>query len=209
MTARTQIRPLDQPPPSAGGDTLDAGSCSGEAEPPDPGRSLFVDVVTGDDDWSAFGDAPAAVIAAAAALSLTPVLALRRCQAVIALSGDEEVARLNGTYRNSPKPTNVLSFQAPPSRRRAHVRPDARRPLGDIILARETLLREAAEMGIPPRHHLQHLVVHGLLHLLGYDHATRTQAAVMESLEVEILARIGIPNPYDEAAQGAAQPGLQ
>jgi probable rRNA maturation factor len=70
------------------------------------------------------------------------------------------------------------------------------RHLGDIVLAAETILREAAELGINPRHHLQHLVVHGLLHLLGYDHQSEAEAEPMEALEVEILAGLGIPNPY-------------
>lgn len=206
MTARSLTLPFDQPPAAGSGDTLGAGTCS-DAEPPDPARSLVVDVVVGDDDWSAFGDAPGAVADAAAALCATRALIDGRCEAVVALSGDDEVARLNGTYRGSPMPTNVLSFPAPPSRSPPQVRPDARRPLGDIILARETLLREAADLGIPPRHHLQHLVVHGLLHLLGYDHETEAAAAIMEALEAEILARLGITNPYDDAAHSAAQPG--
>jgi probable rRNA maturation factor len=64
------------------------------------------------------------------------------------------------------------------------------------VLAQETVAREAGELGIPLPHHLQHLVVHGLLHLLGYDHETDADAEEMETLETEILASIGVPNPY-------------
>jgi probable rRNA maturation factor len=68
--------------------------------------------------------------------------------------------------------------------------------LGDIAMAGETVLREAAEQGTEPAHHLQHLTVHGLLHLLGYDHENSDDATEMETLEIDILARIGVPNPY-------------
>jgi probable rRNA maturation factor len=69
------------------------------------------------------------------------------------------------------------------------------------VLAAETVGREADAQGIPPLHHLQHLVVHGLLHLLGFDHDTEPQAETMEGLEVEILATLGVPDPY-AAAEG-------
>ena len=68
--------------------------------------------------------------------------------------------------------------------------------LGDVVLASETILMEAAEQGIPSEHHFQHLVVHGLLHLVGFDHETDAEAAAMEQLETRILADLGIPNPY-------------
>jgi probable rRNA maturation factor len=87
----------------------------------------------------------------------------------------------------------VLSFPAPES-------PVAltTKPLGDIVIARETVEREAAERGIPFPDHLRHLTVHGLLHLLGYDHETDGDAFEMESLETDILARLGIPDPYGD-----------
>jgi probable rRNA maturation factor len=71
-----------------------------------------------------------------------------------------------------------------------------RRQLGDVVLAAEVVLAEAAEAGIRPLHHLQHLLAHGLLHLLGYAHETDDEAAEMERLEVEILGRIGVADPY-------------
>ena len=124
-----------------------------------------------------------------------------RAEAAIALSHDAEVAVLNHMFRGIDKATNVLSFPAPPVRRPARLSktalpPEERIFLGDIALSEETILREAAELGIPPHHHLQHLVVHGLLHLLHLDHDTDDNAARMERLETAILATIGVPDPY-------------
>ena len=105
--------------------------------------------------------------------------------------------RLNLAYRGKDAPTNVLSF---PFQRPPGTAGDADAYLGDVVLAAETVRREAAERGIEPTHHLQHLVVHGLLHLLGYDHETDAAAEDMEGLETEILATIGIADPYAASA---------
>lgn len=112
----------------------------------------------------------------------------------VVLTDDAEQRRLNRDYRGQDKPTNVLSFalagpgETPP--------PGAPLLLGDVVLARETVAREAAEQQKPLADHLQHLVVHGVLHLLGYDHENDTEAAIMEKSEVAILARLGVPDPY-------------
>lgn len=109
----------------------------------------------------------------------------------IVLTDDAGIRELNKTWRGFDKPTNVLSFPA--------VEPDriARSPmLGDIVLAFETLMREAGEEGRPFAHHLTHLVVHGTLHLLGYDHETDDEAREMEALETSVLAKLGVPDPY-------------
>lgn len=113
----------------------------------------------------------------------------------VLLSADAAVAALNSRYRGQKKPTNVLSFPAaaPPS---AEFFNDGCPPLGDIIIAYETVIREAAEAGKPPLFHLAHLTVHGLLHLAGFDHETGSEAERMERLECEILSSIGIPDPY-------------
>ncbi len=110
----------------------------------------------------------------------------------ILLTDDARQQTLNRQWRGTDKPTNVLSFP--------QIEPFApvEGLLGDISLARETLEREAAEMGIPFRHHFTHLVVHGFLHILGYDHYEDDEALQMEGLETQILAALGIPDPYQE-----------
>lgn len=106
----------------------------------------------------------------------------------IALESDAAVRRLNRTYRDQDKPTNVLSFPAAP---------DDTHFLGDIALARQTVLRECREQGKRPADHLTHLVMHGTLHLLGYDHELgERQARQMEKLETRLLAAMGIADPY-------------
>ncbi len=94
---------------------------------------------------------------------------------------------LNARFRDQDKATNVLSFPAPPN-------PEDH--LGDIALAYGVCAREAAEQGKPIGRHLQHLVVHGVLHLLGYDHMSDDEAKVMEDLERALLAGLGVPDPY-------------
>ena len=105
------------------------------------------------------------------------------------LTDDAAIATLNRNWRGIDKPTNVLSFPA------AGTRP-ARRLLGDIVIAYETLAREAPTRGRPFLHHLAHLAVHGFLHLIGYDHQTDAQADAMEGLESKILARLDMADPY-------------
>jgi probable rRNA maturation factor len=110
----------------------------------------------------------------------------------IVLTDDAEQQQLNKQWRGIDKPTNVLSFpQIEPFGKVTGI-------LGDIILARETLEREAAELGKPFTEHFTHLVVHGFLHILGYDHLEEGEALQMEALETQILATLGIPDPYAE-----------
>lgn len=110
----------------------------------------------------------------------------------LVLSNNTEVRGLNHQFRAKNKPTNVLSF------------PDGEVvngicQLGDIILAYETLAAEAAAQNKKLKHHLSHLVMHGVLHLLGYDHLTNATEKQMEAIEIAMLARIGIANPYESA----------
>jgi probable rRNA maturation factor len=112
----------------------------------------------------------------------------------IVLATDEEVAELNGQWRGKPKPTNVLSFPAAPG---TIVPPGEPQPRGEIILASCVLGREAAEQSKPLADHFSHLVVHGFLHIMGYDHEDDLEATRMERLETEVLAQLGISNPYD------------
>lgn len=103
----------------------------------------------------------------------------------IALADDRRVRALNARDRKKDKPTNVLSY---PSGERAF--------LGDIVLARQTVWREARQQAKAPGHHVVHLVIHGTLHLLGYDHEDDSEAERMEALERRVLVRLGIADPY-------------
>jgi probable rRNA maturation factor len=119
----------------------------------------------------------------------------------IRLGGDEEVRQLNAHWRGKDKPTNVLSF--PMAEAYELEQADEDGPaimLGDIILAHGVVEREAAEKGVSINQHATHLVVHGTLHLLGYDHEADADAAEMERREVRALARLGIADPYEVTA---------
>ncbi len=112
----------------------------------------------------------------------------------VILTDDREQRRLNLAYRGIDKSTNVLSFPlADPA---AALPAGAPVLLGDLVLAFETVAREAEEQRKPLADHLQHLVVHGVLHLLGFDHENDTEARIMEAREVAILASLGVPDPY-------------
>ena len=174
---------------------------SSPAEDPsgsEPPERLTVMIVEEDGDWSGFGVQKETIQHAAAALGrhrgiqLTP-----GSEASVVLGSDALVRRLNRTYRGKDVPTNVLSF---PYRRPPGAPAECGIYLGDVVLAAETVRREAAGSGIEPKHHLQHLVVHGLLHLLGYDHQGDAAAEEMEGLEAQILAGIGVADPYAAAA---------
>jgi probable rRNA maturation factor len=133
------------------------------------------------------------VIAAASALLQTDPAS--RGTVEVVLSDDATLANLNREWRGIDKPTNVLSFPCPklPAGLARGMVP---LPLGEIYIAYETLAREAAGDEKPFTHHFAHLVAHGFLHLLGYDHDSDQAAAAMEHLETEILAKFDIPNPY-------------
>ena len=103
-----------------------------------------------------------------------------------------ESRALNRAYRGQDKPTNVLAFPA-------DLPPELELPLlGDLVICREVVEAEAAAQAKPPEAHWAHMVVHGTLHLLGFDHESATEAATMEALETEIIAELGWPDPYQE-----------
>jgi probable rRNA maturation factor len=115
----------------------------------------------------------------------------------LCLADDAMLRVLNLRWRGIDKPTNVLSFpSAPPGRSE-----DAT-TLGDIALAYETLAREAEDLGVPLADHYRHLLAHGFLHLVGYDHETDAEAERMEALETRILARLGAADPYAREVVG-------
>lgn len=124
------------------------------------------------------------------ALKLAKAKVTGAAELSILLTDDAEQRGLNQQWRGMDSATNVLSFpQIEPFEPVVGI-------LGDITLARETLIREAAEQGVSFEAHFTHLVVHGFLHILGYDHLTDEEAAVMEGLETRILANLGVDDPY-------------
>jgi probable rRNA maturation factor len=150
----------------------------------------LVDVMVQSIRWrrqpGAVGIVRRAVTAAAQAASTRPA------GLAIVLSDDSAIRALNREWRGLNAPTNVLSFPTKAGRAAPRERPH----IGDIVIAYETTAREATAEGKPFAHHLAHLAVHGYLHLLGYDHQTDRDAKTMERLEVDILARLDVPDPY-------------
>jgi probable rRNA maturation factor len=151
-------------------------------------------------DWARLAEAAArAAIAESAFPGL--VQAARPVELSVVLTSDEEVQALNARWRGKDKPTNVLSFpQAEPDELDGAGTPGPELMLGDIVLARATCAREAEEKALALPDHAAHLLVHGTLHLLGYDHMDDDTAEDMEAREVRALARLGLANPYEVAA---------
>ena len=147
-----------------------------------------------------------AVDAAVATLTLASPERIAGSQGIevgLLLTSDNAIQALNRHYRGFDRPTNVLAFEAGDSQDAARSAEELLL-LGDVVLARETLLREARDQGKPPHDHLRHLVVHGVLHLLGFDHEADDDAARMEATEVAVLERLGIADPY-AAIEGDAR----
>lgn len=162
---------------------------------------LDVDI---EEPWPQAEWASLAERAARACAETSPELANSRLTASLLFTSDKEIHALNREWRERDKPTNVLSF--PMLSRAELLELDEDGPpvlLGDVALAHETCAREAAEKGIAIADHASHLMVHGLLHLAGYDHEVSSQdAEAMERLETKALALMGIADPY--AHDGAA-----
>lgn len=117
-------------------------------------------------------------------------------EVVVLLTDDAAVRGLNAQFRGKDQPTNVLSF--PPADMPGLETPP---PLGDLALAFGVCEREAREQRKPLAHHVAHLVIHGVLHLMGYDHIEESEAEAMEALERRLLAALNIPDPYAERAE--------
>lgn len=165
----------------------------------------LVDTLTEDARWEAFGLAELAEEAARAVL-IDQRLDPDRFEISLLGCNDARIADLNADFRGKPQPTNVLSW---PSDERGVARdgadpirpspglPGMPQELGDVAIAWETCAREAEEQAKTMRDHVLHLLVHGVLHLLGYDHVRDGDASLMEAAELRILAGLGLANPYE------------
>ena len=146
-----------------------------------------ITILTHDPRWKGLG--PTVTRAAEAVLAQQKV---KNATLTAVLADDAEIRTLNRTYRGKNKATNVLAF------------PDGTveegvRQLGDIILSYDTFKAESTAQNKPLKHHVTHLAIHGVLHLLGFDHLADEEANAMESLEIRILKRMGIANPYESS----------
>lgn len=155
--------------------------------------TITVDIEIEDQAWTAAAEDAEALVWRAAQAVLDAHEDIEGQGIVILLTDDDSVQALNRDFRQKDKPTNVLSFPSPPN-------PEGQ--IGDIALAYGVCAREAAEQGKPLGHHLQHLVAHGVLHLLGYDHENDEEAEAMEAFEREILAGLDVPDPYAGDEEG-------
>jgi probable rRNA maturation factor len=165
-------------------------------------RSIDIQVTS--TRWRAQPRAKSTIVKAIAAAA--DMLKREDFELSVVLTSDRSIRVLNRDWRGFDKATNVLSFPAlpqPPRRVRttkAVARPNVPIMLGDIVIAYETVVREAKAERKPFPHHLSHLAVHGFLHLLGYDHEQNHEADAMERLERRVLARLTIPDPYADTA---------
>lgn len=143
-------------------------------------------------DWPDISDITESVIEALNENLVFHDYSGRTTEISIVLADNAFIQNLNKTYRGKDKPTNVLSFPQDPGS------DDKVSNLGDVVLAYETVKKEAAGQKKSFENHVTHLLVHGILHLLAYDHEDDTEAEEMESLEIRVLESLGIKNPYED-----------
>ncbi|MDY0882182.1 rRNA maturation RNase YbeY [Dongia soli] len=179
-----------------------SASAAQKRNSPSRAAALRIAVVIENDDWHTEVPAIPGLLRKAARRAMTQARAdgwrgsSKAHELCIVLSDDRHVRQLNRDYRGKDKPTNVLSFAALDAGK-----PDADMPwhLGDVILALGVVRKEATKQRKALNDHLTHLVIHGVLHLLGYDHEEDAEAERMEALEIAALQRLGIGNPYCRA----------
>lgn len=156
-----------------------------------------IDLLVTDERWLSLD--PRALATPAVEAALKTAGHTKPAEISLLATDDAQMARLNADFRGKAVPTNVLSWpseELSPSKEGQIPPPANNLELGDIALGYETCMAEARDMQKPPRDHVTHLIVHGVLHLLGYDHQTDADAALMERLETETLAKLGVPDPY-------------
>lgn len=173
----------------------------GQSTPLNEPARLAVDFVARSDLWTERGLDHGPLIAAARA-AYAAAGSGAPAEVAVVLADDAQIRVLNREWAGKDKATDVLSFPADDDD--MGYDGAGERTLGDIVLAFETVERDAGEAGIPLSDHASHLVIHGMLHLLGYDHAMDDEAAAMERLETEILAGLGLHDPYGLTAERRA-----
>lgn len=159
-------------------------------------EGLSIDLRIADPRWEALGDVDAL---SAHVLGLASARMRQGGEIAILLTDDAEMQALNKQWRGKDKPTDVLSFPSD-----APEIPGQPQYLGDIAMGFDTTLKDAEAMGRPLEAHASHLMIHGFLHLMGYDHIEPEDAKVMEPIETEILAGLGWPDPYATGPYGGA-----
>ncbi len=158
----------------------------------EPDQCLTFDVVTESGDWRLFEPIADHLQNVSRVIERHLELPAKQCEVCLALCSDDKVRQLNAQYRGKDSATNILSFPGPglvPEQPRPY-------PLGDLAVADQTLLSEADDSGTPLAAHFTHILLHGVLHLLGFDHLEEQAAKEMEELEIMMLAELGIPDPY-------------
>ena len=168
---------------------------SGQAQPLSVETRLLVDISMPDPRWADIDDVTAAAERAVRATTSQGGLETAEAEISLVLADDGLVQRLNRDFRGKDRPTNVLSFaltEGDPAPSAGTLM------LGDVVLAFETVAREAREQSKALQDHMLHLVIHGVLHLMGYDHESVAEARTMERMETQILATLGIADPYLE-----------
>jgi probable rRNA maturation factor len=167
----------------------------------EPSAPPAIDLLVEARQWDGIADLESWVRRAVEA-ALPPAQA--HCALAVVLTDDESMRALNARFRGVDRPTNVLAFPASaPARRPAEERGGDPVFLGDVVIAFETAKAEAAADGKEFGHHVAHLLVHGILHLLGYDHHSDAEAEAMEARERAILMRLDVPDPYSPRSRVA------
>lgn len=167
---------------------------------------MIVDVLTEDEGWNALPERDALARRAVDAVFEIVGRPAREVEISVVFSGDEEVAELNRSWRGKSGPTNVLSFPTPTA---PALPDDVARPLGDIVLARGVIEAEARSTAQPLASHVSHLIVHGVLHLLGHHHEEEESAEAMRAIEIAAQLSLGYRDPYAERRQGVLEAGLE
>jgi probable rRNA maturation factor len=164
-----------------------------------PPGALTVDIARTGKQWDTLAPERLCRRAAKAAYAAVPRRRKPEAKAELAilLTSDAAIRRLNARYRQKDKPTDVLSF---PAWSPGEPHPGGGIALGDVVIAYGTSARDAKAEAKPLGDHVMHLVVHGVLHLLGYDHMRDDDAAAMERLEIAVLKKLGVANPYESRA---------